>query len=281
MSWKYFKVFVLLFITAFVFIFTVVKNHGHSLSENSTQEIHNSDRIGPFSVYAAGGMFNQHELTTNVLIKEAVWRLSSGKFQLILPQSVELKDIDAAYIRNVALLEVVKADIIIARFDGLELDAGTVVEFAMAKSLGKPVVILRCDSRHLLKGIELPPGKGLDEPYNLMVRSWPRTVEVHIESLLGYIGLLAEERKALGDSVTFQTTIKAELNTVKKGVDEIAKKIIDGLEAVIKMKSSYPPEYQEIVYKALRYSPGSGFDQLLTENELAEIIQRLRKNGTF
>ena len=115
----------------------------------------------------------------------------------------------------------------------------------------------------------------------LMVRSWPRTVEVHIDSLLNYVGLLAEERKALGDRVTFQATIKAELNTVQKGVDEIAKKIIDGLEAVIKMKSPYPPEYQEIVYKASRYSPGSGFDQLLTENELNEIIHRLRTNGTF
>lgn len=246
---------------------------------DSTQSVNNA--VGLYTVYAAGGMFTQHELATNILIKEAVWRLSNGKFQLILPQSAELKEINAAYLRNVALLEVVKADIIIARFDGLELDSGTVVEFAMAKSLGKPVVILRCDYRHSLEGIELPPGKGLDEPYNLMVKSWPRTVEVHIESLLNYIGLLAQERQALGESVTFQATMKAELNTVQKGVDEIAQKIIAGLEAVIKMKSPYPPEYQEFVYKAARYSPGSGFDQLLTENELGEIIQRLRKNGTF
>jgi len=243
---------------------------------DSTQGVTNS--VGPYKVYAAGGLFTQHDLATNVLIKEAVWRLSDGKFQLFLPQSRELRELNRpdieAFIRNGDLLEVVKADIILARFDGLELDAGTVVEFAMAKSLGKPTVILRCDYRRL-------SGKGIDEPYNLMVRSWPRTVEVHIDSLLNYIGLLAEERKALGDRVTFQATIKAELNTVQKGVDEIAKKIIDGLEAVIMMKSPYPPEYQEIVYKASRYSPGSGFDQLLTENELGEIIQRLRKNGTF
>jgi nucleoside 2-deoxyribosyltransferase len=239
---------------------------------DSTQGVTNS--VGPYEVYAAGGLFTQHELATNVLIKEAVWRLSNGKFQLVLPQSKELKELDATYLRNVSLLDVVQADIIIARFDGPELDAGTVVEFAMAKSLGKPTVIFRCDYRRL-------SGKGLEEPYNLMVRSWPRTVEVHIDSLLNYVGLLAEERKALGDRVTFRATIKAELNTVQKGVDEIAKKIIDGLEAVIKMKSPYPPEYQEIVYKASRYSPGSGFDQLLTENELGEMIQRLRRNGTF
>ena len=75
--------------------------------------------------------------------------------------------------------------------------------------------------------------------------------------------------------------MKAELATVQKSVDEIARQIIDGLEAVLKLKSPYPPEYQEIVYKASRYSPGSGFDQLLTESELGEIIQRLRKNGTL
>jgi len=114
-----------------------------------------------------------------------------------------------------------------------------------------------------------------------MVKSWPRTVEVHIDSYLTNAGLLAEELKALGDSGTFQATMKAELNVVQKGVDEIAKEVIDGLEAAIQMRSPYPPEYREIVYKASRYSPGSGFDQLLTENELDEIIHRLRTNGTL
>jgi nucleoside 2-deoxyribosyltransferase len=245
---------------------------------DSTQRV--TDSLGPYTVYAAGGLFSQHELATNVLIKEAIGRLSNEKFQLVLPQSNELKELDAvgeldaAYFRNADLLGVVKADIIIARFDGLELDSGTVVEFTMAKSLGKPTVILRCDFRRLA-------GTRFEEPYNLMVKSWPRTVEVHVESTLNYFDVLAEERKALGNSSTFQATMKAELSTVQKGVDEIAKKLIDGLEAVIKMKSPYPPEYREMVYKASRYSPGSDFDQLLTENELDEIIQRLRKNGTL
>ena len=239
---------------------------------DSTQGIANS--FGSYKVYAAGGLFTHHELATNVFIKEAVWRLSNEKFQLVLPQSKELEELDAAYLRNVNLLDVVKADIIIARFDGPELDAGTVVEYAVAKSLGKPTVILRSDYRHL-------SGKGIDDPYNLMVRSWPRIVEVHIDSLRNYVGILTEEREAIGDSVTFQAAIKDELNSVQKSTDEFAKKIIGGLEMVIKMKSPFPPEYQEVVYKASRYSPGSGFDQLLTENELDEIIQRLRKNGTL
>jgi hypothetical protein len=39
-------------------------------------------------------------------------------------------------------------------------------------------------------------------------------------------------------------------------------------EAVLKMESPYPPEHQESAYRAFRYCPGSGFDQLLTEDEL-------------
>lgn len=245
---------------------------------DSTQRV--TDSPGPYTVYAAGGLFNQHELATNVLIKEAVWRLSNGKFLLVLPQSKDLKELDAleeldaAYLRNADLLGVVKADMIIARFDGLELDAGTVVEFTMAKGLGKPTVILRCDFRHV-------SGAGIEEPYNLMVKSWPRTVEVHVESLQNYVGLLAQERQSLGDGASDEAMMTAELNSAQKGVDDIAHKLIDGLEAVIKMKSPYPPEYREMVYKASRYSPGSGFDRLLTECELDEIIQRLRRNGTL
>jgi nucleoside 2-deoxyribosyltransferase len=238
------------------------------------------DSPGPFTIYAAGGLFNQHELATNVLIKEAVGRTSNGRFLLNLPQSKDpkeldaLEELDAAYVRNADLLGMVTADIVLARFDGLELDSGTVVEFIIAKSLGKPTVILRTDFRHL-------SGVGLVEPYNLMARSWPRTVDVHIPYFFDYVGLLADERKALGEGLNYEDTMRAELNTVQKGFENIAKSIIDGLEAVIKMESPYPAEYREMVYRALRYSPGSGFDQMLTEDELEKVIHRLRRNGTL
>ena len=42
---------------------------------------------GQYTVYAAGGLFTQHDLTANVLIKEAVWKLSNGKYELVLPQT--------------------------------------------------------------------------------------------------------------------------------------------------------------------------------------------------
>ena len=170
-----------------------------------------------------------------------------------------------AYIRNTDLLEVVKADIILVRFDGLELDSGTVVEFAMAKCLGKPTVILRCDFRRVSFA-------GLCEPYNLMVKNWPRTVEVQLNSFEIWADIFTEECQGLGDSDTSQGMMKAELGTVQKSIDEVAKQVIAGLEAVIEMKSPYPPEYQEVVYQASRHSPGGGFDKLLTTSELDEIM---------
>lgn len=245
-------------------------------SVNSNQGTANA--AGPYTIYSAGGLFTQDELGTNVMLKEAVWRLSNGKFQIFLPQSREIQELDQpnieAFIRNTDLLEVVKADILLARFDGLELDSGTVMEYMLAKFLGKPTVILRSDFR----SVSFLP---LVEPYNLMVKNWPRTVDIHLNSYRIWAELFAEERQGSGDSEPLQGLMKAELGTLQKSVDEVAKQVITALEAVIKLKSPYPPEYQEVVYQASRFNPGSGFDELLTTSELAEIIQRLRKNGTL
>jgi nucleoside 2-deoxyribosyltransferase len=234
---------------------------------------------GPYTVYSAGGLFTQDELATNIMIKEAVWRLSDGKFQLFLPQSKELQELDKhdnvqAYIRNVDFLEIVKADIILVRFDGSELESGTVVEFVMAKSLGKPTVILRCDFRRL-------HSTGFTEPYNLMVKNWPRCVDVHLDSYALWADIFAEACQDQSQADPFQAMMKAELSTIQKSVDEIAKQVIAGLQAVLEMESPYPPDYREAAYRASRFYPGSGFDQLLTADELSEIIQRLRKNGTL
>ena len=231
-----------------------------------------------YTVYAAGGLFTQHDLATNVFIKDSVWRQSNGKFELVLPQSKELRPVDhpdmAAHIRNVDLAYVVTSDLFLARFDGLELDAGTLIEFMLAKFLGKPTVILRCDSRR-------SGGESLDEPYNLMVKNWPRTTEVHYDSLLKFTGGFAEEKKMAGNVSTFQTIIQAELKTVMKGIDELAQRLLGGFETVLGMKSPYPDEYQEIVYKIIRHSPGSGFEQLISEEDLTPLLRKFRESGTL
>jgi len=237
-----------------------------------------SDTHVKYAIYFAGGLFTQHDISTNVLIKESVWRLSNGKFELVLPQSKELRHLDrsdvAAYLRNADLLQVVSADVLLARFDGPDLDTGTVVEFMVARMLGKPVVILRSDTRHL-------SGNGLDDPYNLMVKSWPRTVEVHIDSLMDYVRTLAKVREALIESDTPQATLDAELDMVRIAIDDLALKVIAALESVLNMKSPYPAKYQGVVYEAMRYCPGSSFDQLLSQPKLEAIIKKLRNHNTL
>lgn len=231
-----------------------------------------------YTIYSAGGLFTQDELATNVMLKEAVRRLSNGKFRIFLPQSREIQSLDQpnieAFIRNTDLLEVVKADILLARFDGLELDSGTVVEYMLAKFLGKPTVILRSDFR----SVSFLP---LVEPYNLMVKNWPRTVDVHLNSYRIWAEFFAEEHRGSGDSEPLRGLMEAELGTLQKSVAEIAQQMITAFEAVIKLKSPFPPEFQEVVYQVSMYSPGSGFSELLTKSKLDEIVQRLRRNGTL
>ena len=65
---------------------------------NSNQGTTNA--AGPYTIYSAGGLFTQDELATNVMLKEAVWRLSNGKFQIFLPQSREIREDEIALIKQ-------------------------------------------------------------------------------------------------------------------------------------------------------------------------------------
>jgi nucleoside 2-deoxyribosyltransferase len=231
-----------------------------------------------YTIYGAGKLFSQHEITTNVFLKEAVWRLSDGKFQIYLPQSKESQELNRsameAYIRNMDLLGVLRTDITIAQFDGLELDSGTVVEFTFAKSLGKPTVTLRTDFRGLTSD-------GLDGPYNLMAKNWPRNVDLHINSMMDYGRFLASDHYAIDGDKSAEALLKAEGMAAKKAIDETALKLIGALEAVLKMESPYPVEYREMLYKALRHSPAAGFDELLSEADLDALIEGFKNNGTL
>lgn len=237
-----------------------------------------SDSDLQYTVYFAGGLFTQHDIATNVFIKESIWRQSNGKFELVLPQSKELRHIDrsnaAAYIRDADLRQVVLADMLLARFDGPDLDTGTVVEFMVAKMLGKPVAILRSDTRHL-------SGTGLDDPYNLMVKNWPRTVEVYIDCLMDYVRTIAVVREAKVESDTPPAILDSELKIVRDAIDDLAQQVIGALESLLNMQSPYPAKYQEMVYEAMRYCPGSSFLELLSASELEATIKKLRNHKTL
>ncbi len=238
------------------------------------------DRINSpyYTIYTAGNMFKHDELAMNVFLKDAVWRKSKGKYLLVLPQSEQPDDYAhpdvTVQIRNYDLLHVMRTDILLARFDGLELDAGTVAEYMMAKFLGKPAVILRSDSRRL-------ENNSFDEPYNLMVKNYPRTVTIHIDSLSAYVDALklVIGTKASGESV--DAFISGELGIIAKEIDSLANQVIDGFDKVLEMPSPYPIEYQETVYGAARFLPGCGFDDYVSEADVEAILKSLRDKGSL
>ena len=238
----------------------------------------NDPQKGPITAYAAGGLFTQFELAGNVLLKDAIWRLSGGRFCLFLPQSREARQLKIpdikAHIRNTDLLGVVESDILLANFDGLDLDSGTVVEFIFAKMLGKPAVILRTDFRRQYS-------TGLSEPFNLMVKNWPRSLEIMLDSFVVNANLVDAARKCQPEDTTSSLLMEAEMTAVQHAMEQTAGKVIDAMEEVVRMENPYPPDLREEVYRTARLSPGHGFDELVNEKKLDEIIQRLKDNGTF
>ena len=235
-----------------------------------------------YTVYAAGGMFSEHELNTNILIKETIWQLSEGKYYLVLPQSME-SNISSSAVNNRdhSLLELLRADLVLARFDGLELDSGTAVEFAAAKTLGKPAVILRSDYRLVSTDEEHARQRGLDEPYNLMVKNWPRTVEVQVQSLPDYILELHEEYINTPGEITQKSRLESEKRVLQKSLERIAAAIIKGLDQALRLESPFPPGYRELVYQTFRYAPGESFCELMSEENLRKITNRLKENGSL
>ena len=231
-----------------------------------------------FTVYAAGEMFNQHDLATNIEFKEAVWRLSGGKYALNLPQSKEPRTLDvsnlAAHIRNLDLMNVLSADLVLARFDGLELDAGTVVEYMFAKFLGKPAVVLRADVRR-------QSSDSFDEPYNLMAKNWPRTVHIHANTLIDYMGLLGEAGHSSDGPRAFEDMLRFEQEAARRGIERLARDVIAGFDDALAMESPYPPEMREQAYSMARLSAGGGFAELFSEDDVREVVRGLKERGAF
>jgi nucleoside 2-deoxyribosyltransferase len=232
----------------------------------------------PYTIYAAGGLFTYRELAMNLAMKEAIWQQSAGKYQLILPQSEQPEGFEnpdvSIQIRNTDLWHVMRTDLLLAQFDGLELDAGTVAEYMMAKFLGKPTVILRSDSRRMQNA-------GFDEPYNLMLKNYPRTVVLHVDSLSDYLERWEGFKPKQGQDVGFETLIKREKQAMAQGVDDLAGRILTAFDEALEMPSPYPDDMKKEIYHAARLMPGSGFDQFVSEGDLEALIDRLAANGSL
>ncbi len=231
-----------------------------------------------YSIYTAGGMFTYRELAMNLTLKEAIWRQSSGRFQLVLPQSEQPDEFGhpdvSIRIRNTDLWHVMRTDLLLAQFDGLELDAGTVAEFMMAKFLGKPTVILRSNSRRM-------SNDSFDEPYNLMVKNYPRTKVVHINSLFDYLDRWEKDKGRINSAEGFESLLELEKRSIEEGIEFLSQEILAAFDEVLQIPSPYPPDYRKMIYRAARLMPGSGFDELVTEEGLEMLIANLELHGTL
>lgn len=192
-----------------------------------------------YTYYHAGPLFTLAELHTNVLLSKAISQRSSRKFIPVLPQDLEQRDMSPHSIRDKDLRALVSCDLALFTYDGSELDAGTVVEYMMAKTADIPAVILRTDFR----GAGDQGGKG--DSWNLMSSCWPRTVGVTVNSMIEYKTGLAKALEK-GSSV----------NPGEFMIDEIAQKVVDGFEKVLQTPPRLPKELRRSVYQWLALMPG-------------------------
>ena len=151
-----------------------------------------------YTYYHAGPLFTIADLSTNVTLSRLIHTLSSQKFTPILPQDLEARSTHPHHIRDQDIRALLSCDLALFTYDGAELDAGTVVEYMVAKMADIPAVILRTDIRGGgdqgvgsgsggdAGGAGVVANEGMGDSWNLMSSFWPRTRCVVVDSMVGY-----------------------------------------------------------------------------------------------
>jgi nucleoside 2-deoxyribosyltransferase len=199
-----------------------------------------------FTVYFGGSLFNHKDLAGNALLAEYIEKCSGKKYRCCLPQNVEQHTTTAREIRNQDIAKIIECDLGLFNFDGTELDAGTVVEFMLAKFLDIPSVILRSDFRTC--GEKEIGG----EDWNFMCSFYPRTRVVKFNAIISYQKAVAQNRS---------------LNeTIESYYSRIAGLIIENLDTVRREKPLLKGDLKrlEALYQWALTFPGGGIDKVLS-----------------
>ena len=207
-------------------------------------------------IYCAGDLFDSKDLAGNLLLAEAVRTGSNGRYHLVLPQDGECEVVmrTSQSIRDADFALLFECDLILANFDGPELDSGTVTEFCFAKMVDMPALLLRSDFRDA-GDHTLPDG----EPWNLMCSHYPRTIVEHINSMQLYHKM---------DSVTDTCEF------LKRFYSAIAHKVIAALDKVTTQRSWLAREEVLAQYQRAIKSIGGSLAELLPPEKLQKIVQR-------
>ena len=210
-------------------------------------------------IFRADALFKHQELLGNLQLAKALETVADGRVAGHLPQDGGTETSrDAIAIRNADLAELCSCDAIVANFDGPELDSGTVLEFAFAKALDLPAVLLRTDFRN--------GGDTADAPWNLMLHGWPRTETLWLNSMRQYHTIV----RARGAE---PATAVAEWNRA------VATRVLAALERVCAMPPGLTADDALAHYRRTIRSAGGGLELLLTDDRLAEIIDCKRRVG--
>ena len=207
-------------------------------------------------IYFAGDLFDAKDLGGNVLLADAIEKVSAGRYQVMLPQNGECEVCErtSKSIRDADFELLYNCDVIVANFDGTDLDSGTVVEFCFAKMVDMPAVLLRTDFRD---GGDrtLPDG----EPWNLMCSHYPRTEVLHINAMQSYHRFKNEPGG-----------IAARL---EKFYSFIASGVVASLDKVVAEKSWLSAEQLFLQYCMAVKSIGGTLGSILSEDKLKRMAE--------
>jgi nucleoside 2-deoxyribosyltransferase len=211
-----------------------------------------------YTYYFAGELFDFKHLTGNVLLADAIEKLSAGRYKTNLPQDLEQREVTPHHIRDQDILTLLESDLGVFNYDGPELDSGTVVEYLFAKFADIPSVLLRTDFR----------GGGDQEhfPWNLMTSFFPRTEVLLFDALSVYKRKRAELSE---DSHAASTAM----------VQEFAEAVIGAFDKVLKEPPVMPSTDQETLFRWLSTMSNFGETFPNAEELILKAMERKQHKG--
>ena len=216
------------------------------------------------SIYWAGDLFDAKDLGGNLLLAEAVEKVSQGRYKVMLPQNGECEVVErtSQSIRDEDFKLLLNCDVIVANFDGTDLDSGTVVEYCFAKMVDMPAVLLRTDFRDA-GDHTLPDG----EPWNLMCSHYPRTKMLHINAMQLYHDVAGGSGSAAG---RLQVYYRA-----------IAEEVVNALDNVCKQPAWLQKDELLEHYQRTLKSIGGSIQEKLPESTLTALIEKKKQNSLY
>lgn len=222
------------------------------------------NRPRALKIYFAGDLFDHKDLAGNLLLANAVERLSGNRYQLLLPQDGECEVVSrtSQSIRDEDFKLLFNSDLLIANFDGTDLDSGTVVEFCFAKMVDMPTVLLRTDFRDS-GDHTLPDG----EPWNLMCSHFPRTEVLYLNAMARY----HECRKNAGKAEELLTGFYT----------SIASDVVNALDRVCQQKSWLGANELSRQYHVALKSVGGSVEAAFPDEAFEQLIASKSATGLF